>query len=278
MACWANSVRDLYRFRVDHRETQGFDVYLQEAQWCLQNELPDLAQKELALAKAIMPQSDQVKRMEARIDRAVSPTGRSVPIAKNILPVNNVDTPTINYGLDQVAMGAFARSVQVTLVNRCGNCHAPETNRQWQINSPPGNSRASAETTNENVLATLPFIDWASPQRSPLLIKATTPHGGLPAPLGARHYKAIHSLKYWLQQAGRSMRNEAEADAINAQERVARSLPDSYMAKRPQQQPEQVLDQARQFPENTEDSTTPNRMPQVQDPFDPELFNRQYHR
>ena len=295
VACWAGSVRDLYRYRADHRETQGFDIHMQEADWCLQQDLLDLARLELAAAQAIRPQSAAARRLEQRLRRLESPVRRRVPVAKNILPVSHAETPVMTPGLDQAMIGAFAKSVQVTLINRCGNCHAEDSDRAWRIISPPGNTRASAETTHTNLRQTLPFIDPASPLQSPLLMKAVSPHGGGPAPLGPRHAKAVLSLKYWLRQAGRRLDQHPIGSTSTREPRIKEPGPEkkpevaqenSWKSLKPSEEASEASsstpsgDEAsrRSASGGSDPDSSAQRMPRVANPFDPDLFNRQYHR
>lgn len=272
VACWAGSPRDLYRYRIDHRETEGFDTHIKEADWCLQNDLVDLAEIELQFAKEIMPVSQAVARLEERIRRINSPISASVPLVENVMPVAHEEESIAPNAFDPQTIGNFARNVQVTLINRCGNCHAADTDRAWTIASPPGKARASAEMTSENLLATLPFIDSAQPLNSLLLTKALTAHGGAAAPLGPRHAKAVYSLRRWLLQAGQSLRTQAASQPSSATEFVSEESAESYLtAKQPESQ-EELPD------EQVGNATVPHRMPEVEDPFDPDLFNRQFHR
>lgn len=279
VACWAGSIRDLYRYRVDHRETDGFDTHIQEAEWCLQNDLVDLAKIELQAAKQIMPVSRSVARLEERIRRIDSPVPASVPLVENVMPVAHSEDPLATNGIDAQTIGYFARNVQVTLLNRCGNCHAPDTDRAWKIASPPGKIRASAEMTSENMLATLPFIDPAEPLNSEFLNKALTAHGNAAAPLGPRHARAVDSLRRWLIQVGRSQRNQAVAKPpSSATEFVSEPSVTPYLAAK-QPEPAGELPSAGELHSaGAEQSSIPHRMPEVEDPFDPDLFNRQFHR
>jgi hypothetical protein len=268
VACWAGSPRDLYRYRVDRRETDSFGVHLQDAQWCLQNDLLDLAKAELKAANAIMPNSSEVARIEDRINRMNSPVLRRVPLVETVVPVAHQEVdPIAEAGIDPQTIGYFARNVQVTLVNRCGNCHAADTGRAWTIQSPPGDTRASAQMTSDNLLAALPFVASEDPLSSPLIINAVTAHGGAAAPLGPRHAKAVYSLRLWLLQVGRSVRqhssnSHASSMPLSGEPYLAakRSEPSAVMASQP-----------------ASDPSVPNRMPEVEDPFDPDLFNRQFH-
>lgn len=306
VACWADSIRDLYRYRVDHREVDHFETHLRDAQWCLQNGLLDLSKTELQAAKAFRPGSLVVARLEERIEHAIALPIQDAVWMKDsqaneshpsfAATVGHEEDSLVSAGVDDHMMGEFARSVQVTLINRCGNCHSKTSDRSWKIALPPGKSRASAELTYENVLAILPFIDADQPLASPLLDKATAYHGGstyrtAEAPLSIRHGKAIESLKRWLLQMGHEMRQQnageplgdglsmnhasspfSSADFSSPQNGTG----DAYFAAK---QAETAGNTTREItPANNAVHAAPLRMPKVDNPFDPELFNRQFHR
>ncbi|KAA1259580.1 hypothetical protein LF1_21140 [Rubripirellula obstinata] len=272
VACWAGSTADLYRYRVDHRLATGYDIHIQEAEWCLQNDLIDLAKSELQQAKEMMPSSPAVARLEERIRRITSPNRVSVPTVDNVMPVVHEQEPVATNVVHPQAISEFARSVQVTLLNRCGNCHATDTDRAWTIASPPGKTRASAEMTSQNMLATLPFIDSAQPLNSVLLTKALTAHGGAAASLGPRHAKAVYSLRRWLLLVGQSDQTQAAIELPAPTEFVSEDTAGPRWAA-------SESEIAEPLPQDRDDrSSTPSRMPEVEDPFDPDLFNRQFHR
>ena len=43
VACWAESIRDLYQFRVDQRGKPNLSSHLHDARWCVRYDLYDLA-------------------------------------------------------------------------------------------------------------------------------------------------------------------------------------------------------------------------------------------
>lgn len=255
VACWAGSVADLYRFRVDHRSSDGMAAHLAEAEWCLKYDLVEQAKRELAIASMRVPSEllvedsqiarsrfeslgERIARAEQAFNRApaasfvfdhkegtsVSATAASVLFSeesegeesegeesegresegegsKDSGPNGERHRHLNSSSASRQLVSSFARSVQPILLNRCGSCHQNGSKQVWQLDVPLGGIRASAETTIQNLIVTLPFIDSRSPQQSDLLVKATTDHGGVTAILGPRHQKAVEALAKWLMIA-----------------------------------------------------------------------------
>jgi hypothetical protein len=312
VACWADSIRDLYRYRIDTRGTTSFETHLRDARWCLRNDLLDLSIAELQSAKAFRPGSAVVARLEERIEHAISSPNYDAASLKqshadqhhpgSVATVGHKEPSLASAGISDPLKAEFARSVQVTLINRCGNCHSTTSDRSWKIALPPGKSRASAALTYENLDAILPFIDTDQPLASPLLTKATMYHGGSTyrteePPLGNRHARAIDSLKRWLLQMGQQIRQSNSGDhAVAPMSMNRRPLPalateiaqpakragDAYLAAK---QSESAIETSgergsagKSHSAGDHGQSAPMRMPKVDNPFDPELFNRQFHR
>lgn len=230
VACWAESIRDLYQFRVDQRGKPNLSSHLRDARWCVRYDLYDLAARELIAARRIDPDNREAIILENRLRNLVASrpnnetvsarigsgqTVGSVSNEKVVSPTafNAEQVDTIDFDPDTIRR--FASHIQPMLINRCGVCHQtmartvghqiPET--KWHLLIPSVGSRASAAITRSNLNAMISYIDAQSPQNSPLLEMATTDHGGSSAPLTQRNTKAIQSLEYWVKIAAESLRN-----------------------------------------------------------------------
>ncbi|TWU47477.1 hypothetical protein Poly51_52770 [Rubripirellula tenax] len=275
VACWANSLRDLYRYRVDHRTRDDVSNHLADAQWCIRYDLFDLAAKEWKAAKSIDPNHPLAHSIEAQITRATRQVTRSVPVVQTP-EVDQVshDAEVDMSGVDLQMLRFFATNIQPTLINRCGNCHASEVGRPWSMDVPGAGSRASSRMTRENLSATLSFVDRDSPLDSELLSKAVSAHGGTTAPLDPRHAKAVEAIKIWLTAVARS------GGGVSS---------DTYVAQRPVHAAETAnvvdeiaidediaVDPSPEEIQAIENRRAPARLPQVADPFSPDLFNRRH--
>ncbi len=94
--------------------------------------------------------------------------------------------------LDQVLRGLppgtvqqFTNTVQPIITHYCGTsrCHGGPQPEGFRWLRPPGAMPPTRQTTQENLLAILRFIDWDQPGASPLLRVPLQPHGGLPTPV-----------------------------------------------------------------------------------------------
>ncbi len=289
VACWADSIRDLYRYRVDHRRGSGVSAHLRDARWCVQYDLLDLATVEVSAARALDPNNAEVHALEVQINRAVTPRPANLPVVNSRNSVDQVghqgSGPDLG-DIDIETLRFFAAHLQPMMVNRCGNCHAHDSGREFVLMVPGSGSRASSRMTQENLAASLAYVDRKSSQDSELLRKSLSPHGGSPAPLDPRHAKSIEALKIWLLSLERKgLAYERQPSAPFAQ--PTQFIEPTYIAERPANpQPSEMKSSAWQS-ESTPTIQTPvqildtpqgpSRLPPVKDPFSPDLFNRRHH-
>ncbi|MCP4891785.1 MAG: hypothetical protein GY904_34995 [Planctomycetaceae bacterium] len=303
VACWAPSIRNLYQFRVDHQQPGDLNTHLADASWCLRYDLFDLAAAELRAAYAIDATSPEARRIEQRLDRRISQDrtrpkeNHSTAEPPQIAPVQ-FESPVIENASKSIEgrpLQLFASQIQPMLVNRCSNCHshrlADQTNVKWRIFAPPSGTRASAEFTRFNLDATLPYLDNDNPADSPLLKYATTKHGGGEAPLGLRNAKAVNGLQRWvgmtagalnaetasLESANKTTTNEAAFSPVSTPQSVAApQSTDSELTSGSTMQENEGNTSDQVEPQDVS-STGPSRLPIVENPFDPDLFNRRFH-
>ncbi|MEE2937083.1 MAG: hypothetical protein VYA84_13950 [Planctomycetota bacterium] len=209
------------------------------------------------------------------------------------------ESPVIEHASNPIEgrpLQLFASQIQPMLINRCSNCHshrlAGQTKVQWRIFAPPSGTRASAEFTRSNLGATLPYLDNDNPADSPLLKYATTKHGGEEAPLGLRNAKAINGLQRWVEMAAIAL-NTATASPASANKTTTNNeaifspvaAPQSVSAPQSMDSGLTSVSTMWENEGNTPDqlepqdvlSSGPSRLPIVENPFDPDLFNRRFH-
>ncbi|MDG2224251.1 MAG: hypothetical protein P8L85_22915 [Rubripirellula sp.] len=304
VACWAPSIRNLYQFRVDHHRPGDLKTHLADANWCLRYDLFDLAAAELRAAYAIDATNPEAKRIEQQLDRRVSEDRVSqiknhatavtseTAVTPEVAPVQ-FESPVIESTSSPIegrTLQLFAAQIQPMLVNRCSNCHshrlADQTNVQWKIFAPPSGTRASAEFTRSNLEATLPYINKGNPANSPLLTYATTKHGGGEAPLGLRNAKAVNGLQRWIGMTASILnaKEAAPADITQATtDKPASTLitaPESSLSELTSasaKRETEVVGATNQVEILDASSSGPARLPIVENPFDPDLFNRRFH-
>ena len=217
VACWGDSLGDLYQFKLDHRRSGDVAVHLRDAQWCMRQELWDLAAVEVNLAERLSPNSIHVHRAQQQLERLVQSRRELATTVRVASGESATDSDGQHTGdvamasfeedasdagpVDRQTLQAFAQHVQPLLANRCGTCHSHTTDQTWTLVLPNAGARPSARMTRENLLASLVFIDFDAPENSPLLLKAVTPHGGENAPLSPHDDHARDTLKAWLEIA-----------------------------------------------------------------------------
>lgn len=279
VACWANSIRNLYRFRVDRRQKGDVSAHVKDARWCIRYDLYDLAEVEVAEVLMLDRDNPDAIRMQAQLLRIQSPPTYRTPTTI-VQPVSHEVVTDDLAGVDQPTLTRFAGSVQPMLINRCGHCHSHTSDRSWQLIKPSAGARASARMTRENLAAALQFVKPQSLESSELWTKAISAHGGAAAPLDVRRGKAIKTLRDWLIAVrattpvpARDDNDRADTATVDQGASHA-SRPDAAIAARP-------IDPERSFEtwlnDRSVQNETPARLPNVANPFDPELFNRRYH-
>lgn len=274
VACWAPTLRDLYQYRVDHRRDGDLESHLRDARWCLRYELLDLAAAELRAVYAIDANHSEARRIQQKLNRRVAPQTPRPAFPDPVLPVRydaeSEDTQPKLF--DGPTLSRFAGQIQPMLINRCGNCHShrlAEADVTWRIFAPPTGTRASAEFTRTNLQATIPYIDPVDPLSSPLLVNATEEHGGHPPFLTRRNASAIDALRSWVALVAQESRMASEMgmeEGIDADEAL-------------DEQPPTVSDPpaTTSQPPSKSKPDGPSRLPEVENPFDPDLFNRRFH-
>jgi hypothetical protein len=309
--CWADSLPNLYRYRVDHRQVGDLSLMLQDVRWCLRHDLYDLAASELLTIRRIDPGNLEAQRLLDQLKRRWSQANepglsaddhiqsRSTFDLKNISTEetevdsnrhpDSLPSQLVEQGIEPEMPAAllrgFASHIQPMLINRCGMCHSDtvSTDRQWSMRLPSSGTRASAKLTRQNLSSVLPYLGDAKSSLNVLLLKATVAHGGAPAALTIRNDAAIQSLSNWSAMAvetieHRQSNSSPKIDTVQGQR--VRPL----NAQRPEgisENQDFLADQSKEqlvgWPERSGiENSGPSRLPLVSNPFDPGLFNRRF--
>jgi hypothetical protein len=283
VACWADSVRNLYRYRVDHRPKQNVGALVKDARWCLRYDLNDLAELDLRSALQLDRRHPEALRLQRQLERRISPTPTTVSYSSTPLVVKQAgyrnDPPDLS-GADLHVLASFARDIQPMLANRCGTCHSHTSSRDWKLTTHSGGARVSARTTRENLSATMRFIDRGQPESSELWVKAVTPHGGAPAALDLRRQKAMTAFQQWLGSLTGSYGDSVPRPPMDSVPRPPKDRGPTHAEPAFEQQPpidDEGASGTRMKLRRVTDPHTPARLPRVANPFDPDLFNRRYH-
>ncbi|WP_442508771.1 hypothetical protein SH528x_000303 [Novipirellula sp. SH528] len=275
VACWGNSIRDLYQYRIDRRGMGSLAARLEDARWCLRYDLYDLAAKELVDIYAIAPDHPEAKRIEQRL-RSTALAAEAVDVEPTEPVVDDVPSDPSKQWISAALESServrdFARFVQPLMINRCAQCHSHDTDRKWQLMTPSIGSRPSARMTHDNLKAAFQFLDMQSPLTSEMLIKAQTPHGSEPAGPDLRRQTAAETIQKWVESVHANV-NPAKSVPTQVPPLGQFFAPDEGLP-RPAITESQDPDVPASKPVT---STRPARLPDIGNPFDPELFNRRF--
>jgi hypothetical protein len=98
------------------------------------------------------------------------------------------------------AMKHFGTKVQPLLANACAACHSTTGCGSFSLRRATPGSAVPTATTQYNIAAAAGQIDKANPERSKLLIKAISAHGGLrQPPIKDANAAAYKNLEQWVK-------------------------------------------------------------------------------
>lgn len=307
------SLDEAYRRRSERISRVGtVSAHLALADWCLSNELLPQAAEQLMAAQQLEPKNAEVARFERRLQVAARQGEGTAPARPTPTPSGavkleqQVDLDQFTRGLPSGTMEQFTSGIQPLLVNRCGAsaCHGPNAESSFRLARPAAGRLAARRLTQRNLYASLQYVDKEKPLSSQLILQATQAHGkSRQAPIDPRETESLRQLANWLtrfQQGStrpanlepqptvlsqRDSARQPETQLVTHLEPVGPSTADDELddtavprAQLPAAQPP-----AAQPPVGTPASSTtvtpaaPSAAG-VSDPFDPEVFNRRYHR
>lgn len=270
VACWADSLQGLYQFQVDKRKQNTLDSHLALARWCVRQRYFNGAANEIVAAHRLAPNHPEIQAIELQLrqeldsDAPPQPTSASMKSEAQATSSEPVD---LTAKLAEHDIRTFRQAIQPLLTNGCGTkaCHGGPTSA-FQLALPaPGLDRQNNTQTLQNLKEALKWLTLDHPSASPLLVRAQQAHGGLQhAPFDERQREGFQAFKNWV-----------ESIASNS---------DSQHPITPAAAPEALVDVSGVSEEKIQREVLQRpagatiRLPTVPDPFDPELFNRRYHR
>jgi hypothetical protein len=299
--CTAATVQELYLRKRAALLPGDPQEHLRLSQWCLRQGLFDEAAAEIAAARAIDPRNPAAELMARRLELGRQP---SAP-AKSAAAAVRVDTgleklDRLVQGMPEKSVETFTQRVQPALMNTCATpaCHGPASDSKLQLLRAGGGRPASRRLTQRNLQALLPWIDQRDPAASELLKYACSMHAAGKAPPMSKESIQYRRLMEWVYQMARAedclptampvARHPAEpakAPPATGQEvqltsgtEPARSgkvhregvVHAAWPQESPAQAPPQAAPAVKPKPEE--------QAPASNDPFDPEVFNRRFHK
>ena len=263
---FCHNLDEAYAERRRVRTGSTADSHLELAHWCLRHRLYKHATRELQDARAIDPGHRKLAMLERQLLHAqqrAAPAKAAVPAAP-LLPRNSTKT---TQRVPQRARAMFVRQIQPMLVKSCAAAGCHQSGLPFQLNRLAVVGAGHPQATQGNLASTLAQVDRQAPDKSELLSFASTSHGsrgaGSSRPLKPRQ---IQMLRSWLEQLAATSRGfgfaEESAESLVRSRPLVRSrLTTVVQTASASSRPAQGVRTA-----NVE----------IEDPFDPEVFNRQY--
>jgi hypothetical protein len=305
----AASLEDAYQQRRQRLSRPTAEDHLALAEWCLRCDLMTHAERELTDARALDAHNDTLMVLERRLALAVERREKQAaarPVSKpQPVEVLTEEVQTAVSELPEGAVERFTRKVQPVLVNSCTTtgCHQSGGAEKFQLDRAILRGLSNRRSTMNNLAATLSLVDRERPQFSPLLTMPRRTHGGMKRPVfGPRQDAAFRHLEDWvalvtektstpspaIPKTGGVELVAAKGDQPSRWEspvmRVERATAGgNEQAGRQESAEPSVLPSEELI---RADAGTVNASPlrygarlqrwQPRDPFDPEIFNRQY--
>jgi len=310
------SLEEAYQLRKRRKPSDSVRDHLELAQWCQRHGMLDAARQELADAKAVDPSHPMIPLLERRVAAvriAEQPKPASGKPLEGRLAAADLDR--MIRGMPSGTVETFTQIIQPMLMNNCttAGCHGPGATDTFSLIRIPPNSPPSRRMTQRNLHAVLQWVNLESPEASPLLVAPSKPHGPARAPVFTdRQVAQYRQLLEWVyrvsqmpappppvvqanHEAPKQGTSQVDPAVFNAPEETdspESPFPPNLMPEG--HSPEDPNGPSGNLPSGPPASVPPtppwgpqSTRPDVQrgadipqfvpaDPFDPEIFNRQY--
>ncbi len=186
---------DAYLFMKSQANLRDADERIRLARFFLTNNVLPISLVEINEALKLRPQDDDAKRLRTYIEKEIA--NPSPPPGQPVAPLR---TPLVqDSGLAPETVASYTTRAQPILLRYCAACHSPDRASKFQLyRSHPAGQNAAVQRSLVSILAQ---IDVEQPLHSPLLLKASTPHGNqMRAPFRTRLDPAFKTLRDWVQQ------------------------------------------------------------------------------
>ena len=277
--------------------------HLDLAQWCERHGLYRLAAAEIADAAAIEPKHPMlgVLRRRLELELASQKPQPVQPAAKVAAMPTAEDLDRMTRNMPPGTVEMFAQVVQPLLMNHCmaSGCHGPQSENNFRLLRAPLNQPAGRRLTQRNLHAVLQYVNYADDQSSRLLTAISRPHGPVKTPIFTDHQAGQYKrMLDWVNLlTHQTTTPEIPASVIFGPEKnttappaddasqprllsrdAAHARPLGHPGREGKQCPVRAAsaDEAESPPHRQPiHGAKPAKQPPA-DPFDPEVFNRQY--
>lgn len=250
------------------------DEHVQLAEWCLRHGLIRQAAQSTTEALHIAPHDRRVTGLERRLNALIQPPVTPEPSAD--ASVERLSTPQLEQASRELPVGTvqrFTTHIQPLLLNRCGTsgCHGSRPAADYRLLRPALGQSANRRLTQQNLLATLNWIDHDNPDASSFLAHAKSLHGtqtkSTHAQLEQGQYEQLVDWVRLATQVATRIRpttiGTADPKLLQTTQKTT-----SVSAEPPAEPPAKKS--------SSESRPAPLAAPPADlvDPFDPEVFNR----
>ncbi|KAA5541467.1 hypothetical protein FYK55_18060 [Roseiconus nitratireducens] len=303
VACTGASILELHEYRRNNRLTGDASQIQADARWCLRYGLIRQAAEDVLLAKSLAPsdpETQQLIRQVARRLKSITESDtsdqqdrwnqwqktsvRQVSHEESSMPsVPEEPEPSI----DEDSFNQFVTRIQPMLTNRCAGCHARSAKGvgDFPLHAAITSSWAPKRVAEDNLRSVMKFVDLDRPMESLLRTRAMDQHGGRRKSFGDSASPMMENLDGWLSTLRRPDETTNDPDFPSADSALAPSPPpelhrvsEELDGESPDTIPAPQLRGAikSDASEPSEATAAKNvrRMPKVNNPFDPDIFNR----
>jgi hypothetical protein len=286
------SLDEAYEFKQRRLSGSGAKPHLDLADWCLRQKLHSRCAQQLVAAMRLEPNNPRLKQLETFLQLAVE-APQPVPQAEpsNAATVSPEELDKTLRALPKGSVEKFSANIQPILLNRCGanQCHGPNAKSEFRLLRPPAGQIASRRFTQRNLYATLKQLNQSNPESSPLVTLPQRRHGtSLTAVFDKLSQSQLTELVAWTKLTAGAPRSSAPQTIGPTQatlsQPAATAVPAAANQGPPGPTPDaQPVGQGVQVMRPSLDKV-PDQFPPggqrfvPRDPYDPELFNRRFHR
>ena len=286
------------------------------AQWCQRQGMLDAAWREIGDAKALDASLPMIALIQRRLEIAIQQSQSArLPGRTGDAPATAEDLDRLVRGMPPGTVEQFTQTIQPLLMNHCAasGCHSSFGSGKFSLLKIPAGRPPSRHLTQRNLIAVMQLVDGNQPAASPILTVPIHPHGGSKAAVFTDQQVAQYrEMVNWVYRVTRLSAPADHAVAVSYQQQggpepaplspgaappspepIGPATPESiragYSAKMrvTRSRPHDASGRATVTAPGKKNSVEPAGSSKAEggaarpekpgvDPFDPEVFNRQF--
>ncbi|MEM7313725.1 MAG: hypothetical protein AAF497_11300, partial [Planctomycetota bacterium] len=195
----ADSPQSAYRYLASQVAPLDSRGRVKLTEWCLEHRLLPEAATEINTLSTRKSMARDVERLQNRLAmlRTLDKPRPNVGTGK---VVSKMPKPAAAPKVSAEALSEFTKKVQPLLVNSCAaaSCHGRTSVASFRLTQPPKGMGRSRRMSQQNLIAVLQQVDYASPAKSPLLTTLEQTHAGI-APQSLVSGDHLKSITRWVE-------------------------------------------------------------------------------